>query len=592
MSGIGLVLNVAKDALLTQQYAVDVVSHNIANVSTEGFTRQTPVISANDAAPYGGFIFGRGASLEEIIRVGNDFIEKRVQQSQTDLSTLTEKEIYMSVMEAIFNENSSQSLSNQFVGFWNSWNDLANNPSGLSERNLLLESGTLLSQSFKSLNGDLTTLIQEIDNSIEAGVEDINQILTQIADLNDRILTLQIKGNANDLIDERNMLVRQLSEYIDINTYEQENGNLTVATGRGYILVSRNSTYPLAYESNEVVWQSSSSTTVTISDTVSGGKMGGWLEMRDEVIPKYRADLNELAESTIWEVNALHTQGVGLQGLTTVTGSYATTDSTQVIGTVASGFDFYNKVQDGSFDIWLYDTAGAVVGSTTINIVANTTTLDALATSIDGVSIGGEDALTASVTANGNLSITIDTGSGYSGYTFAFAGDTSNTLGALGINTFFTGSDANDMAVNSVLSADEDLIAAAQVDSTTGAFATGDNSNALDIANLQYQGVTVRRWTYERGSAATSQDITNTSLEEYLHAMVGSVGIESRSTQREREYNEVIYNKLNETRDNISAVSLDEEMTNLIKYQHAYTAAAKLISVADEMLTTVLQAKT
>ena len=130
------------------------------------------------------------------------------------------------------------------------------------------------------------------------------------------------------------------------------------------------------------------------------------------------------------------------------------------------------------------------------------------------------------------------------------------------------------------------------MDSTTGAFATGDNSNALDIANLQYQGVTVRRWTYERGSAATSQDITNTSLEEYLHAMVGSVGIESRSTQREREYNEVIYNKLNETRDNISAVSLDEEMTNLIKYQHAYTAAAKLISVADEMLTTVLQAKT
>jgi flagellar hook-associated protein 1 FlgK len=147
------------------------------------------------------------------------------------------------------------------------------------------------------------------------------------------------------------------------------------------------------------------------------------------------------------------------------------------------------------------------------------------------------------------------------------------------------------MAVNSVISADTDLIAAAQVDAT-GAFATGDNSNALDIANLQYQGVTVQRWTYERGSTPTSQDITNTTLEAYLHALVGSIGIESRSTQNEKEYNEVIYNKLNETRDNISAVSLDEEMTNLIKYQHAYTAAAKLITVADEMFVTVLQTKT
>ncbi|MBN1849910.1 MAG: flagellar hook-associated protein FlgK [Deltaproteobacteria bacterium] len=590
MGGIGLVLNVAKDALLTQQYAVDVVSHNIANVSTEGFTRQSPVISANDAAPYGGFMFGRGASLDEIIRIGNDFIEKRVQQSQTDLSSLTEKEIYMNVMEGVFNENSSQSLSSQFIGFWNAWNDLANNPSGLSERNLLVESGELLCQSFKSLNSDLTTLIQEIDNSIEAGIGEMNQIITQIADLNDRILTLQIEGNPNDLIDQRNLLVRQLSEYMDINTYEQDDGNLTVATGRGYILVSRNSTYPLAYENNEVVWQSSSSTTVTISDTVSGGKMGAWLEMRDEMIPKYQADINSLAESTIWEVNALHTQGIGLQGLTSVTGSYATTNSAEEIGTVDSGFNYYDKIQDGSFDIWLYDTTGAVVGSTTISITANTTTLDALATAIDGVSIGGEDALTASISVDGNLSIAVDTASGYSGYTLAFANDTSNTLGVLGINTFFTGTDAHDMTVNSVISANEDLIAAAQVD-TTGAFTTGNNSNALDIAGLQYQGATVQRWTYERGSAATAQDITNTTLETYLHSLVGAIGIESRSTRNEKEYCEVIYNKLNETRDNISAVSLDEEMANLIKYQHAYTAAAKLISVADEMLTTILQAK-
>ena len=118
MGGLGLVLNVAKDALLTQQYAVDVTSHNIANVSTEGYTRQSPVITVQAATPYGGFLFGRGAHLNEIIRNSNDFLEKRLYESQTSLSTLTEKEIYMNVMEAIFNENSNQSISNQFADFW------------------------------------------------------------------------------------------------------------------------------------------------------------------------------------------------------------------------------------------------------------------------------------------------------------------------------------------------------------------------------------------------------------------------------------------------------------------------------------------
>jgi flagellar hook-associated protein 1 FlgK len=136
MSGIGLVLNTAKDALLTQQYAIDVASHNIANVSTDGYTRQVPVLGAQQATPYGGHLFGRGVELNEIMRNTNSFIEQRLRDGNTDLTGLSEKGVFLNVMESIFNENSSRSLSNQMADFWNAWNDLANNPSGLAEERM------------------------------------------------------------------------------------------------------------------------------------------------------------------------------------------------------------------------------------------------------------------------------------------------------------------------------------------------------------------------------------------------------------------------------------------------------------------------
>jgi flagellar hook-associated protein 1 FlgK len=141
--------------------------------------------------------------------------------------------------------------------------------------------------------------------------------------------------------------------------------------------------------------------------------------------------------------------------------------------------------------------------------------------------------------------------------------------------------------VNSALDTNKALIAAARVDST-GEFASGDNTNALSIANLQYTDVTIKRWTYERGSSPSSID-TDGTLDNYLHYLVGEIGIESQTVNRTKEYAQVVVDQLNATRDNISGVSLDEEMTLLIQYQHAYRAAAKMISAADEMLSTVLE---
>ncbi len=578
MGGLGAVLDIAKGALLTQKYAIDVVSHNIANVNTPGYTRQAPLLEAKDAQRLGGVMLGRGVEITDVVQLSNDFVETRLRDRKSDLAAMEEKEVYLSVLEGIFNEQTGLPLSAQLADFWNAWHDLSNNPSGTTERNILYERGLLLAQSFKDVAYDLNQLEREINISLEAGVERINELLDQIATLSVQIIDVGVTGNANDLRDQRNTLLNELSQYLDIVALEHEDGNVTVSTRKGHILVSKADTYPLSLKSGEIEWQGSGGIQVVITDTILGGKMGGWLDMRDGIVPQYRADLDELAKSIIWEVNQIHAQGVGTRAFSSLTGTNAAANSTEEMGTIESGLDFYNAISDGSFEFWLYDDTGAVVGSTTINIVKNTTTLDALAASIT--------AIHANVTANvsgGKLQITAA-----GNYRFAFRNDTSGVLAGLGINSFFAGSDASGMGVNSVLGAAKEFVAAARVDPATGVFASGDNANAIALANLQYQDVTVKHWSYLRGSTATSEDASAT-LENHLQSFVGSIGIESQSVQRAREYNEIIVEELNQTRDSISAVSLDEELTNLIQYQHAYTAAAKLITTADEMLQILME---
>jgi flagellar hook-associated protein 1 len=676
MGGIGLVLNTAKDALLSQQYAIDVTSHNIANVDTDGYSRQTAVLNAKQAAPYGGFIFGRGVELKDIIRNTNSFLEKRLQNGQSDYNAVSEQSTYMSVIESVFSESSGQSLSTQMDEFWSSWNDIANNPSGIPERNTLVQNATLLSQTFNSLSNDLSKISNEINNTIQAGIDSINEILTQIADINSQITAIETTGNANDLRDHRNQLVTELSKYIDVNSYEYDDGNLVVSTGNGYPLVSRSDTYPLSYDGGRIKWQSSVTSQVDITESISSGKMGGWLQMRDHVIPQYKANLDEMAKSIIWEINSIHSQGVGLDGFSSTTGTYSVSDADAALGSVSSGLAYSDKITDGSFRLWLYDASGAAVGSTGVLIDADTTTLNSLSVQISGLSIGGTDALNAEM-KDGKLYIGVD--AAHSGYTFAFSDDTSNVLASLGVNTFFRSSAARDMSVNDIVLNDKNNITAARVNNnvgpatgadtntstgiittdgpytgatdgsyeieitgpaafqwrkdggawttgvamgspvsigaegvsvnfngafvvgdtysinvtqstgTYGRFSSGDNTNSLAIADLQYQNVTIKEWSHE-GSTPASHDVTNATIDEYLHSFVSSIGIKSKSVQREVQYKQTIQDQLTTTRDNISGVSLDEEMANLIKFQQAYTAAAKLITTSQEMLDDLLNA--
>ena len=583
MSSLGMVLDIATSALAAQQYCLDVTAHNIANVDTEGYSRQTPTLQGKQPVLNQGVILGRGVETEQVTRSVDQFIENKLMQEKSNLSSSQEMEKYMQVLEGMFSENSEVSISSMLSQYWNLWNDVSNNPSGSSERIALYEYSLIMSERFKSLAPDLNQIQTDITNSVTVGVERINQITTEIAQINGKIVGMETNNNvANDLRDKRNALVSELNEYLDIKTFEQSNHSLTIIAARGCTLVQGNNNYELSMDGDRVKWEDSGGSYVDITNHITNGKLGACLELRDEIIAKYKMDLNEMAKEFIWSVNQQHTQGVGLEGFSTVTGTYSVLTSGEELGTLESGLDYHEKISTGNFNLWVYDSSG--VGSkNVISIDAGTggTTLSSLRDHInDNVSN-----VTANITADRKLIINAD-----SGYTFGFSDDTSNVLAALGINTFFSGSTAGDISVNSTIGFDKNHVAAARIDATTGEFASGDNDNALAMTDLQYMSMDISQWTCDRINGNTKGSVT-TTIEGYYHAMVGSIGIVSSSISRNMEFGEMMVNELNTLRDSISAVSLDEEMTNLIKYQHAYQAAAKLITISDEMLDTLISVR-
>ncbi|MBU1052866.1 MAG: flagellar hook-associated protein FlgK [Proteobacteria bacterium] len=584
MSSLGLVGDIANSALAAQRYGIEVTSHNVANVNTPGYTRQSPIYETKLPASVGGLQLGRGVNTSAIRRISDQFIENQLMGQGSNLSSSEELESYIKVLEGRFSESSNASISAMLSDYWNLWQDISNNPTGSSERTAICEYSIQLTEQFNIVNSSMDQMEINLTNAISSGLGEVNQITSEIAKINAQSVGIEADGAANDLRDKRNELLSQLSEYIDVNSFEQENGTISVVTARGCVLVNGNSNNDLALggvNGDNVKWQGSGGSTTDITDYITKGKLGGWLTMRDEIITKYQLDLDSMSKELVWAVNQQHSQGIGLSALSEVTGTYAVTDINEELTTIDSGLDFNSKISTGQFNLWVYDSSGTVVGgSATAITIDATTTLENLKSAIDSV-----DNISASITTGNFLKISADS----EDYTFAFSEDTSNVLAALGVNTFFTGSTAGDISVSNAISSDINTIAAATV-ANDGTFASGDNGNAISIANIQNQSISISNWTCDRINGNTEGTATST-LEDYYHSMVGSIGTVSAGISNTKAFNQVIYSSMSDIRDSISAVSLDEEMTNLIKFQHAYSAAAKLISTADEMLQTLLGMK-
>jgi|GEM_PF-2891716 len=357
MTGINNTLSIARSAIQAQQYGLNVAGHNIANVNNPEYSRQTLPMESRHGINYGGLIFGTGVTVDNINQVVNKYMEARLTDNTSTKSSLEESQNYMNVLDSLLNENGDSSISSLLSGFFGSWQDLSNNPGGTAERTAVYESGVMLSEELKNLNNGLSELQTDLTREVEAGVEKVNQISAEIAEINQAILSQETIGQtANDLRDKRTGLIRELGTYIDVKTFEQPSGSTVVTTKSGHTLVYDKDTYGLNSYEKKVMWQGSYGNDKDITSKIQSGKLGGWLEMRDQTIPGLQSDLESLTNEMIWQVNLVHSQGAGEDYFdTNLTGEYKADDSGWL-----STFDFGDKIDySKDFKIWTKDSSSA-----------------------------------------------------------------------------------------------------------------------------------------------------------------------------------------------------------------------------------------
>jgi len=421
-----------------------------------------------------------------------------------------------------------------------------------------------MAEDFNKMYEDLHTLQIDINSSVKGTVDDINALVDQIVDLNEKISLIEIgEDSANDFRDQRDKVLDELANKIGFTCFEDSIGQITILLESGNPLVEGRIGWHLAIEVDttnnnfyNVSWDDGTGTLTDITNSINRGALSGLLEMRDTTIPTYLKKVDNLAAGIINEVNKLHYYGYGLDGstennffnpLSIVTGiseqstggasidagtvydnTVLTLDDYEIRFTAANTFEIYN-VTDGT------QVMTARIGGSVDN--------DGSFTYNDGDDIEFEGI---------RVVITDVTGPPAAGDIFTI----DSTKDA-----------AKNMTVNPAIVSDVNKIAASE--GSTG----DDNLNALAIAAL-------RDGNYMNNNT--------TCFGDYYNGLVGEVGVDVSSSSRSLLYKQAMVDQLNNRRESISGVNLDEEMANLIMYQQAYTAAARMISVVNDMLDELL----
>ncbi|WP_316901256.1 flagellar hook-associated protein FlgK [Pseudodesulfovibrio indicus] len=313
---------------------------------------------------------------------------------------------------------------------------------------------------------------------------------------------------------------------------------------------------------------------------LTGGSLAALMTFRDSYVGKYRSKLGELAESVIWETNRRHSQGAGLQAFTETEGTYRVDYIDKALASDSAGLAFGDRLQSGSSFMYVYnESTGLLASSAALDFDGNGMifnpdihTLEDVRDAFDRTFNG---AIKASI-VNNQLRLEAE-----EGYTFAFGTDSAGIYAALGLNTFFKGSAPNTMAINEKISGDLDYLATGHVNGA-GEMNTGDNTTALSMYALREEDVT---------TSTAFEGTTKQSILDYYNGIVGNVGTDVNRAEFNSNFYGTLAKDLDERQQQISGVNLDEEMSDLIKYQASYTAAAKLITTADQMLQTVLSLK-
>ncbi|MEY4616118.1 MAG: hypothetical protein RJB66_1078 [Pseudomonadota bacterium] len=321
MSKISLLIDTGKRAMMNNQTALQTVGHNIANKSTEGYSRQRVELQANVPFSVGRLQIGTGSRASQVTRINNPYLEKQIQKETSNSGFMDARAEALASVEQIYNEQVNKGLSQNMSEFFNAFRELANTPESIATRTFVRDAGQILASDFQRVNSNLVGAQQDLNMQIKTHVVEINQMVKEIANLNEKIAAVEMQGIPdNDERDRRDLLLKKLNEKIDITCSESDNGQVTIVAGRNAILVSgftalELDTHPSANgDILDVVFKTTAGEAVPLTKTITGGKLGALIEVRDKTIEEFKERVDTLAHTLTSEVNRVHSQGVDLVG--------------------------------------------------------------------------------------------------------------------------------------------------------------------------------------------------------------------------------------------------------------------------------------
>jgi len=557
VAGINSAWNTAKDALLANLAAINVTGSNIANVDTEGYTRLramfTPTsVKGSTAADVG----QTSVKMTDIQRMCNTYLDAQIISQYSNIGYTDTASSYLNNIETIINESSGTGISSMLGEFWDAWSNLSQDPTSLVNQQAVADAGQNLATAISQTAKSLTAIQQDANANIQTAVTAVNDDIKKIADLNAQIAVVeQDGGNASDLRDQRMLLMEDLSKQINVQFTEDSTGQMNIFLADGKPLVEGGNTYLLGVKGNttnsgyyDIVYQADSS---VINSTVTKGTLGSLLTLRDTTIAGYLDSLDSLTTRLVNTVNTQSAAGYDVNGnvggdffqITGATGTnnisidspYAYGQNTYA-GTATSGGTYTGN---SATNYLVRIVAGGAVGAATYQI------------STDGGTTWGATQTTAATITLG------------SGATMSF---TAGTFAAGDQFLVRVHSSSANMVMNSTITNDPSTIAAS---STVNA----DGGNAALISAL--------------GADTTVMNGTAT-MGEYYSAFVSGLGQDVSTASSNSTHQTNLLTSMSTQREQISGVSLDEEMLSLTKYQQGYTAAARLSTVLNEMMDTLM----
>ncbi|MBB5225386.1 flagellar hook-associated protein FlgK [Treponema ruminis] len=610
-------IEIGKRSLMAHSTQINTAGHNISNADTEGYSRQRVQIKTFDPLYRPDLTreerpgqVGQGSSVESINRLRDELLDQRIVAQSNQETYWTTREKYYTMIEQVYNEPDEISIRTNMDKYWQSWQELSVYPESQAARQAVVTRGETLAESIQQRYTALSGIGNLINGDIEATVKQINTITKQIAEINGEIVKVKAMGdNPNDLLDRRDLLVEKLSGLANITTDTRDNDEFMIHL-EGNILVqghvARNFEVEPMTDNNgysRVIWSDTKNTV-----QVSGGTLGALIELRDVDIRNEVQTLNTVTMNFADLVNDVHRNGIGMNNVTGLDFFVQHPFVTSVNGNYDRNGD---GVDDHSY-IFRFTGTNALnpqekVGlegtmtfsgkSGNVNVPYHATdTIEEVVARIndsDGEVKAYLDrenrlvlkATTSSAMENPDFVIRHVEDSGmflasYSGilqgsgaenaYDFAQADAVNSLRGEFAVAPVLN--PAGYIAVNDAVKGDV-LSVAAAYPNNQGKSMIGDARAAVEIASIRNTNVMIGK---------------DRTFDDYFANSVTNVGLKGEQAEMNMLSQNAIMDDLRNLRDSISGVNIDEELAEIIKFQHGYNAAAKFVSVIDQMLDTVI----